>query len=236
MNLTIFTITYNEQVILPYFIKWYRERFPNCKIVVYDNESTDGTKNICLSTPNLQYIPYHTGNKLSDSTYLKIKNNAWKHAETDWVIVCDVDEFLDVNENDLSYLGNCNSKIVKGCGYNMCNVEDLKDITEIKHGVRATQYDKVLMFNKKYIEEINYSAGCHGCNPQPEVNIDNVFATFLYHMKFIDVDLLVNKYKSYASRLSDENKEMRWGYHYEQEEWLIREEYKNTLQLAEKIR
>ncbi len=71
--ISIFTITYNEEVILPYFIKWYRERFPNCKIVVYDNESTDGTKNICLNTPNLQYIPYYTGNKLSDSTYLKIK-------------------------------------------------------------------------------------------------------------------------------------------------------------------
>jgi hypothetical protein len=55
-------------------------------------------------------------------------------------------------------------------------------------------------------------------------------------MKFINVDLLVNKYKSYASRLSDENKQMRWGYHYEQEEWRIREEFKNTLQLAKIIR
>jgi hypothetical protein len=55
-------------------------------------------------------------------------------------------------------------------------------------------------------------------------------------MKFINVDLLVSKYKSYASRLSDENKAMRWGYHYEQEEYFIREEFKNTLQLAKIIR
>ena len=120
--ITIYTICYNEQVILPYFIKWYRDRFPNCKIVVYDNESTDGTKNICLSTPNLQYIPYHTGNKLSDSTYLKIKNNAWKHAETDWVIVCDVDEFLDYNQTMLE-LSN-NDTLFKSKGFNMCNVEN----------------------------------------------------------------------------------------------------------------
>ncbi len=231
--ITIYTITYNEEVILPYFIKWYRDRFPNCKIIVYDNESTDGTKNICLSTPNLQYIPYHTGNKLSDSTYLKIKNNAWKHADTDWVIVCDVDEFLDMDEGKLKIHQSCT--IFKSKGYNMCNVDNLEDITEIKHGVRATQYDKTILFNRKHIAEINYSAGCHHCEPTRFV-IYSSLNLHLYHMKFIDVDLLVNKYKSYASRLSDENKEMRWGYHYEQEGWLIREEFKNTLQLAEKIR
>lgn len=233
--ITIYTITYNEEVILPYFIKWYRDRFPNCKIVVYDNESTDGTKNICLNTPNLQYIPYHTGNKLSDSTYLKIKNNAWKHADTDWVIVCDVDEFLDVRESNIIEFDKFEDSLIKGVGFNMCNVEGLKDITEIKHGVRAIQYDKTILFNRKRIQEINYGAGCHHCEPQGDVNKATISLP-LYHMKFIDVDLLVNKYKSYASRLSDENKEMRWGYHYEQEEWLIREEFKNTLQLAEKIR
>lgn len=233
--ITIYTITYNEEVILPYFIKWYRERFPNCKIVVYDNESTDGTKNICLSTPNLQYIPYHTGNKLSDSTYLKIKNNAWKHADTDWVIVCDVDEFLDVRESNIIEFDKFEDSLIKGVGFNMCNVEGLKDITEIKHGVRAIQYDKTILFNRKRIQEINYGAGCHHCEPQGDVNKATISLP-LYHMKFIDVDLLVNKYKSYASRLSDENKEMRWGYHYEQEEWRIREEFKNTLTLAEKIR
>lgn len=233
--ITIYTITYNEEVILPYFIKWYRDRFPNCKIVVYDNESTDNTKNICLNTPNLQYIPYHTGNKLSDSTYLKIKNNAWKHADTDWVIVCDVDEFLDVRESNIIEFDKFEDSLIKGVGFNMCNVEGLKDITEIKHGVRAIQYDKTILFNRKRIQEINYGAGCHHCEPQGDVNKATISLP-LYHMKFIDVDLLVNKYKSYAHRLSDENKEMRWGYHYEQQEYLIREEFKNTLQLAEKIR
>jgi glycosyltransferase involved in cell wall biosynthesis len=235
MNLTIIVITFNEEFILPHFIKWYRDRFPNCKIVVYDNESTDGTKNICLSTPNLTYIPYYTGNKLSDSTYLKIKNNAWKHAETDWVIVCDVDEFLEVNQRNIEEFDNFEDRLVQGYGYNMCNVDNIDDVCLIRHGVRATQYDKTLLFNRKYIKEINYSAGCHSCEPHGDVN-KAVISLPLYHMKFIDVDLLVNKYKSYASRLSDENKQMRWGYHYEQEEWRIREEFKNTLNIAKIIR
>jgi glycosyltransferase involved in cell wall biosynthesis len=229
--ITIIVITYNEEFILPHFIKWYRDRFPNCKIVVYDNESTDGTKNICLSTPNLTYIPYYTGNKLSDSTYLKIKNNAWKHAQTDWVIVCDADEFLDITPKDL----NTNQTLFKAIGYNMFNLDNLEDITQVQYGLEAVQYDKILCFNKRYISEINYGAGCHQADPKGDVVLAN-YNPPLYHMKFMGVDMLVERYKTYASRLSDENKQMRWGYHYEQEEWRIREEFKNTLQLAKIIR
>lgn len=231
MNLTLYTITYNEEVILPYFIKWYRDRFPNCKIVVYDNESTDGTKNICLNTPNLQYIPYHTGNKLSDSTYLKIKNNAWKHADTDWVIVCDVDEFLDVNESNL----NDNQSIYKAKGYNMFNLDNLEDITEINYGLPAVQYDKSILFNRKRLTEINYGAGCHHCEPQGDV-VFGVINPPLYHMKFLNVDYIVQRYKMYSERLSDENKQMRWGYHYQQAEQEIRDSYHNWAKIVEKIR
>ena len=229
--ITIYTITYNEEVILPYFIKWYRDRFPNCKIVVYDNESTDGTKNICLNTPNLQYIPYHTGNKLSDSTYLKIKNNAWKHADTDWVIVCDVDEFLDVNESNL----NDNQSIYKSKGFNMFNLDNLEDITEINYGLPAVQYDKSILFNRKRLTEINYGAGCHHCDSQGDV-VFSVINPPLYHMKFLNVDYIVQRYKMYSERLSDENLEMRWGYHYQQAEQEIRDSYHNWAKIVEKIR
>jgi glycosyltransferase involved in cell wall biosynthesis len=229
--ITIVTITYNEEFILPHFIKWYRDKFPNCRIVVYDNESTDGTKNICLSTPNLTYIPYYTGNKLSDSTYLKIKNNAWKHAQTDWVIVCDADEFLDITPEQL----NTNQTLFKSKGYNMFNLDNLEDITQVAYGLEAVQYDKILCFNKRYISDINYGAGCHQADPKGDVVLAN-YNPPLYHMKFMGVDMLVERYKTYASRLSDENKQMRWGYHYEQEEQEIRDSYHNWAKIVKKIR
>ena len=58
-------------------IKWYRERFPNCLIIVYDNESTDRSVQIALEN-NCKVISYSTNNQLSDSKYLEIKNNCWK--------------------------------------------------------------------------------------------------------------------------------------------------------------
>lgn len=232
--LTIFTITYNEEVIMPYFIKWYRERFPNCRIIINDNESYDRTIQIAFQN-NCGVRTYQTGNKLSDSAYLKIKNNNWKQADTDWVMVVDCDEFIDITENDLIELEKSKKTIVSGVGYNMVNVEQLTDITQIRHGVRATQYDKSVLFNKKHIKEINYEAGCHSCNPKGVVNYSKGQFN-LYHMNGISADFLVERYKRNAERMSEENKNNKWGYHYLQDEKSIRMNYFHSTQLAKIIR
>lgn len=230
MNITIYTIAYNEEFMLPFFIKWYKERFPDCKIVVYDNYSTDNTVQIALDN-NCEVIQYDTNNQLSDSKYLEIKNNCWKDATTDWVIVCDVDELLDIN----SSLLNTDQTLFKSKGYNMCNVENIDNILDIKYGIESPGYDKTICFNKKYIKEINYSPGCHSCNPKGDVIYGQKIRPILLHMKFINEDLLAKKYKSYKSRLSAENLKNNWGFQYKDEEEKVRESYKNHLKIAKNI-
>lgn len=232
--LTIFTITYNEELVLPHFIKWYRSRFANCKIVVYDNESSDNTEQIAMEN-NCEVVNYSTDNKLSDSAYLKIKNNAWKQSDTDWVMVVDCDEFVDVTENDLIELESNKKTIVSAVGFNMCNVENLTELADIKHGVRAEQYDKSILFNKKYIKEINYEAGCHSCTPKGLVKYSEGLFN-LYHMILINEQFLVDKYLRNASRMSEENKRNKWGHHYLQSEEIVRANYKHGLELAKLIR
>ena len=46
MNITIYTLAYNEALIIQFIIDFYRKRFPDCHIVVYDNKSTDNTVEI----------------------------------------------------------------------------------------------------------------------------------------------------------------------------------------------
>ena len=134
-------------------IKWYRERFPNCLIIVYDNESTDRSVQIALEN-NCKVISYSTNNQLSDSKYLEIKNNCWKTATTDWVLVCDLDELLDINEN---ILNTTDYNIIGGKGYEMCgNIND--KIEDINQGVYTSGYSKLLCFNSKVVREINYTA------------------------------------------------------------------------------
>jgi ABC-type branched-subunit amino acid transport system substrate-binding protein len=42
----IFTFCYNEEVMLPQMVEFYKSKFKNPIITVYDNESTDNSKSI----------------------------------------------------------------------------------------------------------------------------------------------------------------------------------------------
>jgi hypothetical protein len=193
---------------LPYFVKHYRSIFPNCKIVVYDNESTDKTVEIAESL-GCKVLTYTTGNKLNDLMYLQIKNSCWKN-ELGWVIIADCDEFIDINESDLI---NEQASIIRFKAFNMVNHNDDLNIDEIKHGVRSESYDKSYCFNASKLDEIGYGAGCHWCAPKGLVEYSEKYY-LAYHYKYINIDYMINRHATFASRLSDENKEKGWGTHY----------------------
>lgn len=209
--MTIITITYNEEFILPHFIKHYRTNFPNCRIIVYDNYSTDATVEIAKAN-GCEVVMYDTGGKLSDAKYLEIKNNAWKGIDG-WVIVCDADEFLDIDEETLINKSNIGCTIIGSIGYNMVNLSDNLDFERITRGVRSSSYDKFLCFNSDFIKEINYSAGCHFASPKGTI-VDASTPYRLRHYKYINIDYMIKRHKAYGERLSDENLKNQWGTHY----------------------
>jgi len=221
--ITVYTIAYNEEVFIQFMINHYRSRFPNCHIVVYDNESSDNTA-IIAKNNNCEVITYCTNNQIQDSKYLEIKNSCWKSASTDWVLVCDMDELLNINEEELKNEESLGATVIKSEGYNMINMEDNYDLANIKYGSRCSPYDKSYLFNKKFISEIKYSPGCHACDPQGQF-IKSTKAYLLYHYKCINPDFQAARYKSYAARLSSENKQHSWGGHYTQAEQDIKNGY-----------
>jgi len=211
--MTVITITYNEAFILPHFIAHYRKNFPGCKIIVYDNYSTDNTVEIAQQN-GCEVIMYDTGGKLSDSTYLEIKNHVWKACEG-WVIVCDADEFLDLNAEDIYQDSKLGVNAYKGVGFNMVNLYDSMNFEDIKHGVRAESYDKVYCFNTNKIKEINYTAGCHSAKPVAKCLFSVVYSTAICrHYKYINIDYMIARHKEYGKRLSEENLKNTWGAHY----------------------
>jgi hypothetical protein len=92
----------------------------------------------------------------------------------------------------------------------MVNLENNLDFFNMKYGVREPGYDKTLLFNKKYVKEINYGAGCHDCNPVGNVKYStNLYK--MYHYKCIHPDLIVQKAQLTTKRLSATNIENSWG-------------------------
>lgn len=220
---TVHLITYNEEQMIEFFVKHYRKIFPNCIIKVYDNYSTDNTVKIAENL-GCQINYYDSNNKLSDSKYLEIKNNCWKDSETDWVVVCDCDELILITEEELINESNNGVTLFKFDAYNMVNTEETLNLDEMTLGFRDSVWDKTLLFNKFKINEINYQPGCHASYPIGDVR----YTTNIYkmlHYKYLGVEYTISRYKMFADRLSDENKRMGWGYHYEENEVKLRRYY-----------
>ncbi|MDD5006565.1 MAG: hypothetical protein PHS33_08730, partial [Candidatus Omnitrophica bacterium] len=86
---------------------------------------------------------------------------------------------------------------------------------EIKYGKPGLSgYGKMNLFRPDAIQEMNYNAGCHSCNPQGNVKLcpKTDIITLHYHYPGLAYRLRKNRY--IAGRLSDINKQMGWGVHH----------------------
>ncbi len=155
---------------------------------------------------------------LDDREYLKVKNNCWKeHRDADYVIVCDADEIFSDHQsikNSLPY-----GVFIYRCRGYQCYSELLPERywgDNIRAGFFDLMYDKVIMFNPKIVQEINYGYGCHGAKPTgPSAWCVSDRNLFLYHMKYIGgVDRMIARYNVYKTRMCEFNKINGFGSQY----------------------
>ena len=231
--ITIYTIAYNEEIMIPHFIKWYKERFPSCKIIIYDNYSTDNTEKIALEN-GCKVIKYDTKNQLSNSKYLEIKNNCWKSADTDWVFVGDVDEMLNINELQLHQEMLKGTTIIKSKGWDVVNLKNDLDIENMDCGCNSPRYSKNYMFNKSEITEMNYEPGCHKSNPLGFVQYSEREYN-LYHKRYVNAQFLIDRYREYNKRRSPEDVKYGWGIQYTSDEQKIINEIADKRKHCQKI-
>lgn len=207
----VFATCYNEEIILPYFLKHYSQF--TTKITVYDNMSTDNSVNI-MKSYGVNVIPFDTKNKFEESRLMDIRNNCWKKSNAKWVIVCDCDELI-YNTNLVNILKNINATHIITEGYQMMS-EVLPSTNgqiydEIKQGFLIPDYSKPCVFKPNEIKEINFAPGSHTAKPTGNVVSVNNSGLKLLHYKYINRSILINKYKNYAIRQSEEMKKKGWG-------------------------
>jgi len=231
--ITVYTLAYNEELLIQFMIDHYRSKFPNCHIVIYDNSSTDKTVEIARAN-GCEIRTYNSGGTLNDGLHMQIKNTCWKDAKTDWVLICDLDELLDISEEQLKQEEAAGTTIIKSDGWSMINLENNCDFRSLKYALKEWGYDKNMLFNKKYISDICYSPGCHDSRPTGNVRL--VAGKYrMYHYKYLSPDLLVDKFKITAQRLSSDNKKYGWGSKVLKSEKEVREYFEEKRKLAVKI-
>ena len=95
MKIHIFSIVRNDAYILPYFIRHY-STFAD-KIFIIDDHSTDNTKEIANSFPNVEVLDYEYNNGFNEDSFSQsLIDHYKKHSrgKADWVMCADSDEFI----------------------------------------------------------------------------------------------------------------------------------------------
>nr|WP_315223616.1 glycosyltransferase family 2 protein [uncultured Flavobacterium sp.] len=221
ITVELYLLCFNEEKMIRHTLNYYSQICS--KIIIIDNQSTDDSMRLARSYKNLEFRYLDSRNEFVEDELTASKNNCWKGSNADYVIVCDMDEFL-YDENLLEKLAlakHQNIIIPSIIGYNMMSdkfpTNYKKLITEqVKHGVRSERFDKHIIFDPKKIKEMNYRPGAHLCNPvfYEKRDIDSKIEFKLLHYKYLGKDYLYKKHKGYVNRMSEISREKKHGYEY----------------------
>src|SRR6187551_2085086 len=94
MRVHVYAPTFNEEKILPYFLRHY-STFAE-RLIFIDNGSTDRSREIISAAPSAVLKSLDTNNKMEESALRDIRNHAWKESrgQADFVVIADADEFV----------------------------------------------------------------------------------------------------------------------------------------------
>jgi hypothetical protein len=213
MRIETFAICYNEEALLPYYLRHY-SAFCD-QITIYDNHSTDRSQEICNRNPIVRVIPYDSGNQIRDDIYLQIKNNCWKGSKADWVIIGDIDE-LTYHLYMRDILSQSEATVIRPALFNMYSEKfpttPGQIWEEVKLGIPGGP--KANIFRPDEVKEINYDPGCHMAHPEGNIILDEQSGIKTLHMRFLSKEYIIKRTELSRQRLSELNKKLGWGIHY----------------------
>lgn len=214
MKIEVYIIAFNEEETIRLTIKHYQSLGATVKI--FDNYSTDNTAQIARSM-GCEVESFGLKGQLNDAHYRKVKNRCWKGSQADWVIVCDADEIL-WSENILYKLQEAKDHgetIFKTNGFNVYSKQmPVDSYFEITTGLPDESYSKLVIFDPKKVTDISYEYGCHRAYPSGEVIFSQNELTLFHYRAIGGPDRMVKRHALYRARMSELNKSLKLGIHY----------------------
>ena len=235
LKLSIFLLCYNEELVLPQTLSFYKERFPSASIYLFDNQSTDNSRALA-ENEGCHIIPFDTKNQQDEFFMKNVRSHMWKPfvSEGSWVIVCDMDEWLDAFLHDLEEEDAKGKTILTTQGIDMVGESectDLKDILlkDLEKGIYTHQYSKKVCFKYPDID-IEYWFGAHSCQLRGNIQYsEKVY--FMRHYNLLGEEYLVQKYKKRFER-NAVSRTHGINYHYLEDAEEIRRMYQSKLAQA----
>jgi len=231
MKVNIFILCYNEEILLPHTIQHYKKYLPNCCITILDNYSVDNSVKIAEELGcKIHYWKSKRHEGIDDLEYINLKNNFWKSVKNEWIIMCDMDEWLCLKESDLIQEARNGVTIITTNGVNVVGDSKLEDLSDIdlhvlNKGIPNSRESKYLCFLSGKIKEIHYGIGAHNINPIGIIKYsNNVY--YNKHMCYLGLEFYRKKMKDRYTRILEQRKEIRsFGCHYTNSDKVIEARY-----------
>jgi len=231
----LFLLCYNEELMLPHTIKYYRSRFPEVDITIIDNYSTD---NSCKIAEELgcRVHKYDSNNQMDEHYLIWVRSHIWKQFVTEgWVIMCDMDEWLDITEEELINEDTNGTTIILTKGVNMvgeAKTQDFSDINlfDIKRGFFDDNFSKKVCFKYPQVQSMEYWYGAHQCFPQGQV-VYSEKQYYLRHYNYLGTEYLVEKHRKRYER-NEKSRSIGLNSHYLNEKDAIIQLYNDCLSKA----
>ena len=208
VNIYVYTFCYNNAQILPYIIDYWSKYAT--KVIVYDNESTDNSKDILSKYNWIEIRLYNTNNKYNPEKIQNIKNQCYKEAigEADYVMVCNIDEVLFFNNKLFQYLLDCKkanidyfiSKYYECISRNMPEYKPQELLQTKCKAVIDQKTKKILLFNPSI--NIAFSNYQYSYNISNNENLQSASIITL-HCKMLGVAYMKERQNLYLSRMEN---------------------------------
>lgn len=230
-----YAVCWNEEKMLPFLFQHYDSIVS--QYFIYDNGSTDASKLIIKNHQKAKLIPFVTDG-FNDEIQNTIKNKCWKASRgiADYVIVCDIDEFLYTSnfEKLLNQLKASGISLPLSKGIDMCSRKFPEFCTsslvnQVKTGVYNKDYSKCILFDPYRIVDINYEPGAHFCHPTGLIRTSEQSLYYVLHYKNLGVEYVIERTRQYRLRMSADNIAKGYALQYMEDEETVKKRINGML-------
>ena len=220
VNLSIFLLCYNQEVMLPKTWAFYRTQFPEAKFYLMDDGSSDRSVEVARAL-GMEVIDISKGAKTTATGRRPFPtpkedlahNWIWRRIVSPgtWVLTADMDELACVTQEQLEAADSEGATILSSVGYDCVgdsNRSDLSDfnLDTLSRGLHSHMYSKKLLFKAGLggplgIDRINYEQGGHSIHPNGTVRYSRRQHP-LYHAGELGVAYSIEKFRLYQRRFN----------------------------------
>jgi hypothetical protein len=215
MKIAVMMVGKNEVKMMPWTLRHYTA-FAD-EITVYDNMSTDDTRQIVERCPIARYIAHDTGGVLRDDVHVRLKSEF--RTECDWRILIDTDELVWHPQGVRPYLERCLAEgitLPHTMGFDLIGdgwpADDGKTqlVALVRHGVPSKWSAKLCVIHKD--ADVTYAIGAHYCTAFRGRVVRSPMAELrVLHCKWIDRDWQIARTTWLQQSLSPENLAHCWS-------------------------